>query len=44
MIYKNKELYLKRKYETFQRETLPLDQLKDREVKVHKNALKKKKR
>jgi intein-encoded DNA endonuclease-like protein len=40
-IYNDKELYLKRKYEAFQRELLPLDQLKDREKKFHKNAIRK---
>lgn len=40
-LYKNKELYLERKYEAFQRETLPLEQLKDREIKTHKNAIQK---
>ncbi|MFD1336275.1 LAGLIDADG family homing endonuclease [Oceanobacillus iheyensis] len=39
-MYKNKGLYLERKYEAFQRETLPLDQLKDIGIKLHKNALK----
>ncbi|WP_066193472.1 LAGLIDADG family homing endonuclease [Gracilibacillus timonensis] len=39
-IYQNKGLYLKRKYAAFQKELLPLDQLKDRELKMHKNALK----
>ena len=38
-MYKNKGLYLKRKYEAFQKETLPLNQLKDRGIKTHKNAI-----
>lgn len=42
-MYQNKGLYLRRKYEAFQKETLPLDQLKDRGIKVHKNAIKNRK-
>ena len=38
-MYKNKGLYLKRKYEAFQKETLSLNQLKDRGIKTHKNAI-----
>lgn len=38
-LYKNNGLHLKRKYEAFQKETLPLEKLKDRELKTHKNAL-----
>lgn len=39
-LYQNKELFIKRKYESFQKEKLPLEKLKDREIKVHKNAMK----
>src|SRR5690625_954104 len=42
-LYKDKGLHLKRKYEVFQKETLPLEKLKDRELKTHKNALLKRK-
>lgn len=43
-LYNNKGLYLKRKYEAFQKETLPLEQLKDRGYKTHKNAISKRKK
>ncbi|OZU90180.1 endonuclease [Virgibacillus indicus] len=40
-MYKDKDegLYLKRKFNEFQLETLPDDKLKDRGIKTHKNAL-----
>lgn len=37
-MYKDKGLYLHRKYAEFQKETLPIEELKD-SVKKHKNAL-----
>ena len=40
-MYKSKGLYIKRKYEAFQKESLPINQLKDRGYKTHKNALSK---
>ena len=42
-LYKNKGLFLKRKYNEFQSEKLPISKLKDRGYKTHKNALKKRK-
>lgn len=38
-IYKDKGLYLKRKYNAFQLEKLPLEDLEDRGIKYHKNAI-----
>lgn len=39
-MYRNKgSLYLKRKHEEFQKEMLPISQLRDRKYKAHKNAL-----
>lgn len=39
-MYRNKgNLYVKRKHEEFQKEKLPISQLRDRKYKVHKNAL-----
>lgn len=43
-IYKDKELYLKRKYEIFQQEPFPLEQLKDRHLKITKSAVEERKR
>lgn len=43
-IYKDKGLFLKRKYESFQLETLSVDQLQDRRFKIHKNDLEKRKK
>lgn len=42
-IYKDKELFLQRKYEEFQRETLNLEQLEDRKLKRTKIAVAKRK-
>ncbi|MFC4023004.1 LAGLIDADG family homing endonuclease [Oceanobacillus longus] len=42
-MYKDKGLYLVRKYNEFQLETSPIEQLKDRGIKTHKNAIKKRK-
>ena len=42
-IYKNKELFLQRKYEVFQQETLKLEQLQDRKLKRTKTAVTKRK-
>ncbi|SFC57641.1 hypothetical protein SAMN04488168_10677 [Bacillus sp. 491mf] len=42
-IYKDKELYLQRKYEVFQQETLNLEQLQDRKLKRTKTAVTKRK-
>ncbi|MGY0691707.1 LAGLIDADG family homing endonuclease [Virgibacillus sp. FSP13] len=43
-MYKDKGLFLKRKYNSFQLERLPIDQLKDKKYKTHKNALAKRKK
>ncbi|WP_261128980.1 LAGLIDADG family homing endonuclease [Bacillus sp. Marseille-Q3570] len=43
-IYKDKNLYLKRKYDEFKKEKIPLDLLTDREFKATKNAVNKRKR
>lgn len=40
-LYKDKVLYLQRKFDQFQLEKLPVEQLKDKGYKTHKNALKK---
>ena len=39
-IYKDKDIYLHRKYEVFQKESLSLDQLQDRKLKQTKTAVK----
>jgi hypothetical protein len=43
-IYKDKQLYLKRKYEMFQQESLPQEQLQDRKLKVTRFAVSERKR
>ncbi|GAB6602323.1 LAGLIDADG family homing endonuclease [Bacillus cereus] len=42
-IYKDKDIYLHRKYEVFQKESLSLDQLQDRKLKQTKTAVKQRK-
>src|SRR5690625_7872959 len=42
-LYENKGLFLKRKYEEFQKEKLPLHMIRDRRYKTHKNAVHKRK-
>jgi len=42
-IYKDKDIYLHRKYEEFQKESLSLDQLKDRKLKRTQAAVKQRK-
>ena len=42
-IYKDKDIYLHRKYEVFQKESLSLDQLQDRKLKQTQTAVKQKK-
>jgi hypothetical protein len=42
-MYADKGLFLNRKYNEFQLETLPIEQLKDKGYKTHKNALRKRK-
>lgn len=42
-IYKDKDIYLHRKYEEFQKESLSLDQLKDRNLKRTQSAVKQRK-
>ncbi|MED3020654.1 endonuclease, partial [Bacillus thuringiensis] len=42
-IYKDKDIYLHRKYEVFQRESLSLDQLQDRKLKQTQTAVKQRK-
>ena len=42
-IYKDKDIYLHRKYEVFQKENLSLDQLQDRKLKQTQTAVKQRK-
>ena len=42
-IYKDKDIYLHRKYEVFQKESLSLDQLQDRKLKQTQTAVKQRK-
>ncbi|TLS37000.1 endonuclease [Pseudalkalibacillus caeni] len=42
-IYKDKDIYLKRKFQEFEKETLPLNLLKDRPLKNNKEAVAKRK-